>query len=337
MDPALFREDARVAAAGPQSYADVGSLTTVSGAIVPAVRVAYRTWGEFDGSNAVLVLHALSGDADCMAWWPALVGPGRAVDPARHFIVCANTLGGCQGTTGPDDLPEFPPIAVEDMAEIQARLLDHLQIARLRMAIGGSMGGMVALALAERLGDRLDHAFVTASAARHGAFQIAFNEVGRQAILRDPRWRGGTYSADDPPNDGLAVARMLGHCTFLSDKAFEAKFGRRRREAEFEVESYLRYQGEKFTRRFSARSLVLLTRAIDGFDWRPTQLSCEVTAVGYDSDWLYPHAQAEEIATLARAAGARASSHLLSLPYGHDAFLLDGELQGALVHDRLES
>ncbi|MER3496840.1 MAG: homoserine O-acetyltransferase [Armatimonadota bacterium] len=303
---------------------------------LPALRVAYRSWGIYDGANAVLVLHALSGDADCLAWWPSLIGSGRPIDPDRNFILCANALGGCQGTTGPDDDPsEFPTITVGDMAAVQARLLDHLKVARLQLAIGGSMGGMVALALAEDLQERLENAFVTASAARHGAFQIAFNEVGRQAILRDPKWRNGLYPPDDPPNDGLAVARMLGHCTFLSDAAFEAKFGRSRQADtdEFAVESYLRYQGEKFTRRFSARSLVTLTRAIDAFDWHPARIAARVVAVGYDSDWLYPFAQAEEIVRLARGAGAEASAHLLSLPYGHDAFLLDGDLQAALLRD----
>ncbi len=354
MDPALFAENERTApAADGRRTADLGPYTTVVGAEIPAVSVAYEEWGPPE-APAILVCHALSGDShatgpDGSGWWSRLVGPGRAIDTDRFRVVCSNVLGGCQGTTGPgsphphDGRPygsRFPKIAVADMVRVQARLLDRLGIETLHCVAGGSMGGMQALEWPLRHPDRVERVFATATAARHSAMQIGFNEVARQAIERDPKWRGGDYEGGEAPDDGLAVARMLGHLTFLSPEAFESKFARRRQrlvpESEFAVESYLRHQGEKFTRRFDARSLVTLTRAIDAYEALSFAGSrAKYLSVGYTSDWIYPQTQAEEIARLARDAGCDAEYLSVDLPYGHDAFLLDGELQAAALRSLL--
>lgn len=335
MDPALFAENERTAPAeDARRYAAIGDYRTESGATIPDVTVAYEEWGS-RAHPTILVLHALSGDSHAVGWWNRLVGPGRAIDTERYHVLCSNVLGGCQGTTGPTS-SAFPPITVGDMVEVQARLLDHLGLERLHAVAGGSMGGMQAIEWPLRFPDRVARVFTTASAARHSAMQIGFNEVGRQAIERDPRWRGGDYPDGDAPVDGLAIARMIGHLTFLSSEAFDAKFGRKpqREEAgsEFAVESYLRYQGEKFTTRFDARSLVTLTRAIDAYD-RPSFAGSRARylSVGYTSDWIYPMGQSEEIARLARESGCEAEHLPIALPYGHDAFLLDGEIQGAAL------
>ena len=326
-----------------------------AGGFLPAVTVAYETWGTFTGDNAVLVPHALSGDSHVVGWWSHLVGSGKPIDTDRWFVIGTNALGGCQGTTGPssphrDGRPygsRFPILTVRDLVEAQIRLIDHLGIDRLHAVAGGSMGGMQALQWTVQAPRRVERAFVTASTGAHSAMQIGFNEAGRQAIMRDPKWRGGDYPSDDPPADGLAVARMLGHLSFLSEAAFEHKFGRRlqgkdrpdyRLDTEFEVESYLGHQGDKFTRRFDPNSQLILTRAIDYFQLDSLEASeSSYLFVSYTSDWIYPSVQSARLDRLAHDAGCPSRHIEIDLPHGHDAFLLDGEIQGALVREFLES
>jgi homoserine O-acetyltransferase/O-succinyltransferase len=358
IDPALFQENERTAAVTDgKQFAHVGSLTCESGGSLANVTVAYETWGEpnADGNNAILICHALSGDSHAIGWWSRIVGPGCPIDTNRYFVIGTNALGGCQGTTGPaslhaDGMPygsRFPMITVGDMVEVQARLLDQLGIKKLLAVAGGSMGGMQALEWTVRFPDRVQKAFVTASCAAHSPMQIGFNEVGRQAILRDPAFNGGDYLDGAAPANGLSVARMLGHISFLSGDAFEQKFGRRLQGkekpdfhfgVEFEVESYLNYQGDKFTQRFDANSLLHLTRAIDYYQWsRPERAQAEFLFVSYTSDWLYPSYQSVELQKMAQDAGLKSRHVEIDLPYGHDAFLLDGELQGEPLREFLET
>ena len=349
IDPALFQENERTApAAESRRYAEIGPLVCEAGGHLPSVTVAYETWGELNETrdNAVLACHALSGDSHAIGWWGRLIGPGKPIDTDRFFVIGTNALGGCQGTTGPasiapDGKPwrlRFPMVTVGDMVEAQARLLDQLGIDKLHCVAGGSMGGMQALEWTVRFPSRVAKAFVTASCAAHSAMQIGFNEAARQAVMRDSGWENGFYEGHGPAG-GLAVARMIGHLSFLSEQAFTAKFGRRLREketfdytfgTEFEVESYLNYQGSKFTSRFDANSLLYLTRAIDYFDMRSLdRASAEFLFVSFTTDWLYPTHQSTELHRLAHMAGLRSRHVEIDLPYGHDAFLLDGELQGA--------
>jgi len=354
IDPALFEENSRTAPASDQRlYAHLGSVKTETGFLLPDVTVAYEAWGEYRGDNAILVCHALSGDANAIGWWDRMVGPGKPIDTDRFFVICSNVLGGCQGTTGPSSLhadgkpygSRFPIITIGDMVEVQGCLLTALGVDRLHCVAGGSMGGMQALEWSVRFPDRVHKVFTTASAAKHSAMQIGFNEVGRQAIMRDPKWLGGDYNLEDPPHHGLSVARMLGHLTFLSDAAFDAKFSRRLQGkpepeyhfgVEFEVESYLSYQGDKFTKRFDANSQLILTRALDYYEWRNVERTeAEFLSVSYASDWIYPTHQTVEIERLAVEAGKKVRRVEIDLPYGHDAFLLDGELQGNLLREFL--
>lgn len=358
IDPALFEENERTAPASDERrYVEVGALECEEGGHLPAVTVAYETWGRLNAArdNAVLICHALSGDSHAIGWWERLIGPGKAIDPDRHFVIGTNSLGGCQGTTGPssqapDGKPwrlRFPIITVGDMVEVQRRLIAHLEIPQLFGVCGGSMGGMQALEWTLRFPGSVKKAWITASARAHSAMQIGFNEVARQAIYRDPRWNGGDYDEANPPADGLSVGRMVGHLSFLSEAAFESKFGRRlqdkdrpdyRMGIEFQVESYLSYQGDKFAKRFDANSLLYLTRAIDYYERSSFEGSTsEYLFTSFTSDWIYPSHQSLEMHDLALAAGCRSQWHDIDLPYGHDAFLLDGERQGALVRDFLES
>jgi homoserine O-acetyltransferase len=357
MNDELFSENARTA---PKSdgrlYANVGPLTTESGGFLPRVDVAYETWGELNEArdNAVLICHAVSGDSHAIGWWGKLIGPGKAIDTDRYFVIGNNLLGGCQGTTGPSSLAQdgkpygsrFPFITVGDMVEIQSRLVNHLVISKLHAVIGGSMGGFLALDWSTRFPDRVRKVFVTACCARATAMHIGFHETARQAIQRDPKWRNGDYALDDAPVQGLAVARMLGHLTYLSPQSFEAKFARRYQDKpepdytfgpEFEVESYLRYQAEGFTKRFDANSWLYLSRAVDYFDLQSLQGSqAEYLFACFTSDWFYPRALTEELHQMALAAGRPSQVLEIDLPYGHDAFLLDGEQQGAALASFLE-
>lgn len=357
IDPALFEENERTApSVDERQYVEVGSLQCEAGGSLDSVTVAYETLGTLNAAkdNAVLACHALSGDSHCIGWWERLIGPGKAFDTDKYFVIGTNSLGGCQGTTGPasaapDGRPyqtRFPAITIGDMVEVQARVMDHLGVDKLLCVCGGSMGGMQALEWTVRKPDRVRSAFVTASCAAHSAMQIGFNEAARQAVMRDQKWNGGEYDPADPPDGGLSVARMIGHLSFLSEQAFAAKFGRGLQNKpslehllspEFQVESYLSYQGDKFTRRFDANSLLYLTKAIDWYDLKSfagSQSSYLFTS--FTTDWLYPSHQSAELHAMAQAAG-RPSKHVdIDLPMGHDAFLLDGEHQGELVQEFLQ-
>ena len=342
-----------------------------SGAELAPLDIAYESYGTLnaDKSNAILICHALTGDQFVASthpmtgkagWWTRMVGDGKPVDPARHFILCINVLSGCMGSSGPSSINpatgkawgmDFPVITIRDMVRAQARLLDHLGITQLHAVIGGSMGGMQALSWAATYPQRVRAAVIIASTARHSAQNIAFHEVGRQAIMADPRWRGGAYYDDgDAPSSGLAVARMAAHITYLSEAGLTEKFGRRLQDrdaksfgfdADFQVESYLRYQGIAFVDRFDANSYLYITRAMDYFDLAeeysgrladafkgsPTRFCL----VSFDSDWLYPTAESRNIVHALNAAGAPVSFVELSSPFGHDAFLLEAPEMNRIV------
>jgi homoserine O-acetyltransferase/O-succinyltransferase len=339
-----------------------GPLLLDSGALLAPVEIAYETYGTLapDAGNAILICHALTMNQHVGAphpgtgrpgWWPDVVGEGKPIDPARHFIVCANVLGGCSGSSGPgspaaDGQPygmRFPVITIRDMVRAHAMLLDYLGVGTLLAAVGGSMGGMQVLSFAATYPERLRSAVAIATAARHSAQNIAFHEVGRQAIMADPHWRQGSYYADhDPPSAGLAVARMAAHITYMSEEALAAKFGRRLQardvlsfgfDADFQVESYLRHQGLSFTERFDANSYLYITRAMDYFDlaadhggvlaeaFRDTDV--RFCLLSFTTDWLYPTAEARAIVHALNAAGAPVSFVEIENSFGHDAFLLE--------------
>jgi homoserine O-acetyltransferase/O-succinyltransferase len=322
-----------------------------SGARLPEVRVAYRTWGALDAAaaNAVLVCHALTGSADADQWWRGLIGPGCALDPEVDFIVCSNVLGSCYGTTGPSSRspgggswgPDFPAVTVRDMVRVQARLLEAIGVRRLSLVIGGSLGGMQALEWAASFPERVDAIVAIATCGRHSAWCIGLSEAQREAIRSDPGWRGGRYPAEDPPALGLAVARMIAMCTYRSRDSFQARFERRTGEPGlFDVASYLRHQGAKLADRFDANSYLALTRAMDSHDlgrgrgeYEATLRSIEVPAliVAIDTDVLYPPAEQEELAALL----PHARLARLASPHGHDAFLIESEATGAIVREFL--
>ena len=352
IDPALFQENERTAPVQDErNYAQIGNLTCECGKTLTDVTIAYETWGNLnqDKTNAILICHALSGDAHAIGWWDRLIGPGKAFDTDQFYVIGTNSLGGCQGTTGPasispDSKPygsRFPMITVGDMVDAQAKLLDQLQIERLICVSGGSMGGMQALEWTVRYPDRVQKAFVTASCAKHSPMQIAINEVARQAILRDPEFKGGDYYEGIGPTNGLSIARMIGHISFLSGEAFESKFSRRLREKsefsmdfgiEFEVESYLNYQGDKFTKRFDPNSLLHLMRAIDYYELKDVaRAKAQFLITTFTSDWLYTSQQSKDLVAMLTSAGIDVKYQEIDLPYGHDAFLLDGTIQATLL------
>ncbi len=329
----------------------LGDFTSESGGLISSGQIAYETWGTLNatGSNAVLTCHALSGDSHVLGWWSRLFGEGKAVDPSDWFIIGTNALGGCQGSSGPGSLDSnsqrlgsrFPQVTVGDMVRAQKSLIDSLGISKLAMVCGGSMGGMQALEWTVRFPEMVERCWMTASCRAHSAMQIGFNEAARQAVYRDPNWLGGDYSPEKAPDNGLAVARMIGHLSYLSDAAFQQKFGRKKQQpdqGQFQVESYLNYQGDKFTQRFDAGSLAVLTKAIDAYSCdslSPAQ--CRYLFTSFTSDWLYPSSQSRELHELAQASGRSSVWHDIDLPYGHDAFLLDGDFQGRLAADFLSS
>lgn len=344
-DPALFQENERTApAADARQFVEVGPLSCLRGGHLENVVIAYETWGTLneDCSNAILINHALSGDSHAIGWWERMIGPGLGIDTDRYFVIGHNVLGGCQGTTGPASLTHdgdpygsrFPRVTIEDMVNVQERLVEHLGISKLMGTAGGSMGGMISVEWARR--NNVSKAFVTASCAAHSAMQIGFNECARQAIMRDPKFRGGDYG-DDPPVHGLSVARMIGHISYLSDHSFDRKFGRAMQEDKpglFQVESYLNYQGDKFTKRFDANSLICLMRAIDDYECSSLQGSeTQFCVVSYSSDWLYTPRQGEALHRLALDAGLNSEYHLIDMPFGHDSFLLDGEHQAVFARN----
>jgi homoserine O-acetyltransferase len=332
------------------------------GQALEEVEVAYETYGELapDNGNAILVCHALTGDQYVASrhpvtgkpgWWERMVGPGKPIDTDRFHVICANVIGGCMGSTGPmspaaDGRPyamRFPVITIRDMVRAQVALLDGLGIERLHAVVGGSMGGMQALSFAANFPERAARVLAIASTARHSAQNIAFHEVGRQAVMADPAWQGGEYyGSGRSPDKGLSVARMAAHITYLSESGLTEKFGRNLQDrdsktfgfdADFQVESYLRYQGSGFTQRFDANSYLYITRAMDYFDLAEehggllAQAFAGATArfciVSFDSDWLYPTSESRHVVHALNAAGAAVSFVELSASHGHDSFLLD--------------
>jgi homoserine O-acetyltransferase len=351
------------------------SISLDSGATLSPVDVAYETYGELNASksNAILILHALSGDAHAAGisretgkpgWWDNMVGPGKGFDTGKYFFICSNVLGGCRGTTGPSSInPQtgcpyalsFPVITIRDMVRLQKMLIDHLGIERLLCVTGGSMGGMQTLEWAVAYPESVVSAIPIATTARHSAQQIAFNEVGRQAIMADPDWNGGDYYGKKPPARGLAVARMVGHITYMSDESMREKFGRRLRDKEkygfdfsidFEVESYLRYRGNQFVDRFDANSYLYITKAMDYFDLTNgaqslasalEKTNARFLVISFTSDWLYPSYQSLETVKALRSRNRDVAYCELPSNYGHDAFLVDIGEQTEIVRGFLAS
>ena len=348
-----------------------------AGIALAPFQIAYRTYGTLNAarSNAILVCHALTGDQHVASdnpvtgkpgWWEIMIGPGKPIDTDRYFVISSNVLGGCMGTTGPASTDvatgqpyglSLPLITIPDMVRAQAMLVKRLGIDTLFSVVGGSMGGMQVLQWATQYRDLVFSAMPIATAARHSAQNIAFHEVGRQAIMADPEWRGGRYLAEGTrPSDGLAVARMAAHITYLSDAALHRKFGRRFQDrdaptfsfdADFQVESYLRYQGEAFVERFDANSYLYVTRAMDYFDIAADHggslarafagTKTRFCVVSFTSDWLFPTADSRQVVHALNAAGASVSFAEITSDKGHDAFLLDEPELFAITRGFLES
>lgn len=351
------------------------SLALDSGATLAPVDVAFETYGQLNErrSNAILVLHAFSGDAHAagvhaetgqVGWWDNMIGPGKGFDTNKYFVICANVIGGCRGTTGPGSVDPatgkpfattFPGVTIADMVRLQKRLIEHLGIQRLLAVAGGSMGGMQALQWSVMYPDAVAAVLPIATTARHSAMQIAFNEVGRQAIMADPDWNGGNYYGGTLPARGLSVARMVGHITYMSDESMRQKFGRRFREKEspgfdfsvdFEVESYLRYRGSQFVTRFDANSYLYITKAMDYFDLAQgfpslaaslERATARFLAISFTSDWLYPSYQSLEIVSALRGRNRDVAYCELPSNYGHDAFLVEVGEQTELVNGFLDA
>ena len=350
------------AADGERLVLENAQLTLDNGSVLDTLTLAYRTYGALnaDKSNAILICHALTGDhhpsganplTGRAGWWNNMVGPGKPIDTDRYFVICQNVIGGCAGSTGPsspraDGRPyglDFPVITIGDMVRAQNVLLDRLEIPDLFCVIGGSMGGMQVLQWAAAHGERVFSAIPIATAARHSSQNIAFHEVGRQAILADPDWQGGNYAAENTaPRKGLAVARMAAHITYLSEAALQRKFGRNLQdrdrlsygfEADFQIESYLRHQGISFVDRFDANSYLYITRAMDYFDLAAdyggtlahafANTKARFCVVSFTSDWLFPTSESISLVRALNAAGANVSFVEIESDKGHDAFLLD--------------
>jgi len=332
-----------------------------SGEKLSPVTIAFETYGELndDKSNAILILHALTGDAHVSGeggWWSSLVGSGKAIDTNKYYVICSNVLGGCAGSTGPSSINpktgksfglDFPLVTISDFVNAQCHLINHLGIDRLLAVVGGSMGGMQVLQWMITYPDRIRAAVPISTALKHTPQQIAFNEVGRQAIIADPDWQSGDYYGKAVPAKGLAIARMVGHITYMSDASMAHKFGRKTRPdkaqskfgAEFEVEGYLRHRGEGFVKRFDANTYLYVTKAIDYFNLQNgSNLSCifkglkaKVLVVSFKSDWLYPTYQSQEIVKACKLSGVDASYCELDASYGHDSFLVETEQIGQLI------
>jgi len=367
----------------PQSatlFAPPNELTLANSRRLGPITVSYETYGKLspERDNAIFVCHALTGDAHAAGyrskeelaarkagWWDGFIGPGKGLDTDKYFVICANALGGCQGTTGPSSIcpetgepwgPDFPVIQIPDIIDVHAQLVDSLGIERLLSVVGGSLGGMQVLEWAARYPDRIASAIVLASAPRMSAQGIAFNAVGRNAIFNDPNYNAGRYYRESGPRTGLALARMVAHITYLSEESIERKFGRKLqdvealafdllKETEFQVESYLNYQGRRFVERFDANSYLYLTKAMDYYDLAQSYGSLEnafaasrarFLVVSYDSDWLYPTRQSKEIVGALVSAGKHVSFIELHSAKGHDTFLIEIDQLEALARPFLE-
>ena len=338
------------------------SLLLDSGKSINKFQIAYQTYGELNSNkdNAILICHALTGDqfpaeespiTKKNGWWDLMVGPNKPIDTNKYFVICSNVLGGCVGTTGPNDInPEtskiygldFPTITIRDMVKVQKLLIDELGIAKLRSVIGGSMGAMQVLQWAATFPEIVKSTVCIAGSLKHSAQNIAFDEAGRQSIMLDPKWNQGRYiEFDQKPENGLSVARMIAHITYLSEKAFQNKFGRNLQEKkdlsfgfgiDFQVESYLRYQGRSFVDRFDANSYLYMTRAMDYFDVseeiknnqkRIIENEIRFLVLSFTSDWLFPTKESREIVSLLNSIGSNVSFAEVVSDRGHDSFLLD--------------
>ena len=344
------------------------------------VTLAYETYGELSPAkdNAILILHALSGDAHAAGrhqagdkqpgWWDIMIGPGKAFDTNKFFVICSNVMGGCKGSTGPSSIDpqtgrpfalSFPMVTIRDMVNTQRALIDHLGIDQLLCAVGGSMGGMQVLQWVVSFPERIRLAIPIATTSKLSSQAIAFNEVGRQAIQSDPQWRDGAYYGKSVPRRGLAIARMIGHITYLSEKSMHQKFGRKLQDkseygfdfrTDFQVESYLRYKGDHFVNRFDANSYLYISKAMDYFDLAQphgrleeafANVRAKFLVISFSSDWLFPSYQSKEIVSACRRVGAEAIYTEIQTDYGHDAFLLEsGQLTSLitnfLAHGRKE-
>ncbi|TGN07609.1 homoserine O-acetyltransferase MetX [Leptospira bandrabouensis] len=346
------------------------SFTLEGGESITPLEIAYETYGTLNEKkdNAILVCHALSGDAHAAGfhegdkrpgWWDFYIGPGKAFDTNRYFIISSNVIGGCKGSSGPLTTnaktgkpyqSTFPFVSIGDMVNAQEKLISSFGIHKLFAVAGGSMGGMQALQWSVAYPDRLKNCIVMASSSEHSAQQIAFNEVGRQAILSDPNWNQGLYTQENRPSKGLALARMMGHITYLSDEMMREKFGRKPpkgniQSTDFAVGSYLIYQGESFVDRFDANSYIYVTKALDHFSLGTgkeltkvlAKVRCRFLVVAYTSDWLYPPYQSEEIVKSLEVNAVPVSFVELNNPAGHDSFLLPSEQQDSILRDFLGS
>ena len=359
-------------------FAPPHELTVADGSKLGPVTVAYETYGKLspEKDNAIFVCHALTGDAHAAGiydpddkkpgWWDGFIGPGKGLDTNKYFVICANILGGCQGTTGPSDVnpttgtrycSQFPVITVGDIITVHHELVRHLGIDQPIAVVGGSLGGVQVLEWAARYPEQISAAIVIAAAAKLSAQGIAFNTVGRRAILADPEFHGGDYYEQDGPRYGLALARMLAHITYLSEASIELKFGRRlqhsdtlafdlMRETEFQIESYLHHQGKRFVERFDANSYLYLTKAMDYFNLDESygslpaalgRTNARFLVFSYTTDWLFPSVQSRELVH-ALIDSKRDVSYLeFDSPYGHDAFLLELDKLTEVVSPFLET
>jgi homoserine O-acetyltransferase len=356
-----------------------------SGEMLQGLDIAYEAYGELNVArdNAILIEHALSGSSHAAfyhkgetkpGWWDVMIGPGKAFDTDKYFVICSNVISGCNGTTGPSSVNPatgmpyaltFPPVTMRDMVEVQRLLLGHLGIERLKTIVGGSMGGMQTMQFFCDYPAIFDSFICIASTMRHSAQQIAFNEVGRRAIMADPRWNGGNYYDEVPPEGGLSVARMIGHITYISEKMMQEKFGRLRKGKDskavfrpsFEVEHYLDYQGISFVRRFDANSYLYITAAIDNFDLvssisgttrfrgdnrargkgLDTLRKKKGLVISFTSDWLYPSQQSQDIVRFFSGLNVRVSYTEIETDHGHDAFLTDYVQVSVMVKSFLDS
>ncbi len=348
-------------------------LVLKSGFKLGPVTIAYETYGTLssDRSNAILIFHALTGDAHAAGyhkgetkpgWWDDMVGPNKAFDTNKYFVISSNCLGSCKGTTGPASINpktnkpyglSFPVVTIEDMVDVQKILVDHLGIKKLLSAAGGSMGGLQALIWAVKYPQYVRSIIAIATNTRHTAQQIALHEVARQAIMSDPDWQAGDYYGRSIPAKGLALSRMIGHITYMSEKSMDEKFGRKLISKErlgydfshdFEVENYLKYRGDSFVQRFDANSYLYLSKALDYFDLAEGGELTEVFAkarahflvISFTSDWLYPSYQSKEMVKALKANDLDVSSIEITSNYGHDAFLVEVEGQSKLIASFLE-
>ncbi len=344
------------------TFAEAEPFRLESGRTLGPITLAYETYGHLNAekSNAILVMHAFSGNAHVAGapqgdqdspWWDFMVGPGRALDTEKYFIICINVIGGCKGSTGPSSVNpktgkpyalDFPVVTLGDMVRTQKVLIDHLGIKKLHGVIGGSMGGMLALQWVASYPDAIECVIPIAATLKHSPQQIAFNEVGRQAIMADPAWNNGNYYGGPSPEKGLAVARMVGHITYMSNESMEKKFSRRLKDdtsgfkfsADFEVEGYLQYRGQAFVKRFDANSYLYITKAMDYFDlsdasWIPTDGLPHVRflVIAFKSDWLYPSVQSQNMVKQLKMRHIDATYCEIDAGYGHDSFLIEKEAE----------